>query len=124
MSSSRQPRANNRPSQQVEPTEQQGHRRTTSNLNPEAPEFVYNQFGTLPDGGDVTDPNAWPTVDELVDKLLDPPRQSHEIHHGRKGTIIIRMTWVVKTIGEPHFENNRFISRSVLKQNSKVRTHG
>jgi hypothetical protein len=113
----------NQAAQQAEPSHSRNRPRS-STLNPEAPEFVYNSFGALPDGGDITDPNVWPTIDELVYKLLDPPRQAYDRYHGRHGIMIIRLSWVIKTLGEPHFENNRFISRSVLKQTSKVRTHG
>ena len=78
----------------------------------------------LPDGGDITDPKMPPTIDELVDKLLDPPATSYPGHHGHVGSIYIHLGWVQKKIGEPHFVNDKELSRSVLKPNSKIRTHG
>lgn len=112
------------PATQPQASGQSGNRPRRSTLNPEAPEFVYNSFGALPDAGDVTDPDVWPTIYELVDKLLDPPRQAYDTDHGVHKMIRIKLSWVMKTIGEPHFENNAEASRSVLKANSKVRIWG
>lgn len=81
-------------------------------------------FGQLPDGGDISDPYAWPSARELARKLLDPPRQAYSVHHKRTGFIQIQLRWVLRTVGEPHFRNDKTLSRSVLKENSKLRTHG
>lgn len=96
--------------------------------NPQAPAFVYgdNRLGSeaLPDGGDLSNPDAWPSVAELIARLLDPPRQAFDYYHGKKGAICIKLSWVVKTIGEPHFMNNPAVSRSVLRPDSKLRIWG
>ncbi|KAF2280786.1 uncharacterized protein EI97DRAFT_454031 [Westerdykella ornata] len=81
-------------------------------------------FGQLPDGGDISDPYAWPSARELARKLLDPPRQSYPVHHKRQGFVVIQLRWVLRVVGEPHFRNDSNLSRSVLKENSKLRTHG
>jgi hypothetical protein len=79
----------------------------------------------LPDGGDVSDPNAYPTVDDLIVKLLDPPNSSYFTSDNTGMQMVrVKMTWIKGKIGEAHFEYSKEQGRSVLRQTSKIRTHG
>ncbi|KAF2876165.1 hypothetical protein BDV95DRAFT_614898 [Massariosphaeria phaeospora] len=80
----------------------------------------------LPDDN-VTDPTAFRTVNVLVTKLLDPPYNCVDpIVGGVKmaGRVKIELAWVKRTLTEAHFITNPTLGRSVLRNDSKVRTHG
>ena len=96
------------------------------NLNPSAPAFTPNTDPSI------SGPLDWPSVTELVQKLLDPPHscfpknyKSVNIgHEGKKDQIRLTLHWCKSKIGEQHFVNDPVLSRSVLRADSKVRTHG
>jgi hypothetical protein len=95
-------------------------------LNPEASVFQPTlPLGSsqLPDGGDITNPMEWPTVEDLVRKLLDPPHSTYN-HPHEPGMVKIHLTWCQKTIGEPHFVVDHNLGRVVLKPDSKIRSYG
>ncbi|KAF2003526.1 hypothetical protein P154DRAFT_405346, partial [Amniculicola lignicola CBS 123094] len=76
---------------------------------------------------DIKDPNAWRTVDDLVTRLLDPPRESYpgpHPGHNFEGMIRIRLQWVKGAVGEQHFRLDTTLGRSVLNDESKLRTYG
>lgn len=75
----------------------------------------------------VTDPNQYRTVDELVSLLLDPPRRcKNPIFRGQRqvGKVRIDMQFVQHILTEAHLRQNVGLGRMVLKDESKVRTHG
>ncbi|KAF2463516.1 uncharacterized protein BDR25DRAFT_383571 [Lindgomyces ingoldianus] len=73
---------------------------------------------------DVTDPYSEPTVKELVKTLLDPPHHAYSKPGVVPNTVKIDMHWVMGRVTEKHFVRNKELGRSVLKDNSKIRTHG
>jgi hypothetical protein len=78
------------------------------------------------DAAEISDPAAYPTIHDLVARLLTPDfrASAFEEHHGQPGRVIISLRWVQSRVGERHFVNNRALGRSVLTQESKIRTHG
>ncbi|EAT88582.1 hypothetical protein HBI56_042980 [Parastagonospora nodorum] len=119
----------------------------TSSLDPSAPAFVpdnkassstsaprtiENQGEPDDDLGmpndDIKDPLAYRTVDNLVALLMYPgkgmlyPEDKHgNTMHDR---VLIRLDWVKRTVSEKHFIFDSAKGRSVLRGDSKIRTHG
>jgi hypothetical protein len=73
---------------------------------------------------DITDPHVPPTVSTLVYKLLDPPKNSFVASKDGTQSVKIPLVWLKKTLSEAHFEPNKALGRSILRADSKVRTHG
>ncbi|KAF2793098.1 hypothetical protein K505DRAFT_338105 [Melanomma pulvis-pyrius CBS 109.77] len=75
----------------------------------------------------VTDPDQYRTVDELVRLLLDPPRRcKNPIFRSQRqvGKVRIDMQFVQSTLTEAHMRQNVELGRMILKDESKVKTHG
>ncbi|KAF2266263.1 hypothetical protein CC78DRAFT_615077 [Lojkania enalia] len=67
----------------------------------------------------ISDPAAYRSVDDLV-KQLRAPKESFRGPAGFR----IPMIWVVKVVGEQHFDKDYATKWRSLKENSKLRTHG
>ncbi|KAH7077400.1 hypothetical protein FB567DRAFT_596568 [Paraphoma chrysanthemicola] len=78
-------------------------------------------------GDNIKDPDAWKTCEDLVNRLMNLPNAMKN----PKGTggeimqdrVMIKLDWV-KKVTEKHFIFNPAMSRSVLHNDSKLRTHG
>jgi len=77
---------------------------------------------------DIKDPLAYRTLDSLVSLLmypgkgmLHPEDKNGNTMHDR---VMIRLDWVKKVVSEKHFVFDPVKGRSVLRDDSKVRTHG
>ncbi|KAI8936085.1 hypothetical protein NX059_007584 [Plenodomus lindquistii] len=79
-------------------------------------------------GDDISIPDAYRSIDSLVTALLQPPpkawRPQDKDGKNYKNCVRIDMQWVKATVSEKHFFLDHTLGRSVLRQDSKVRTHG
>ncbi|ORY11402.1 hypothetical protein BCR34DRAFT_565294 [Clohesyomyces aquaticus] len=83
------------------------------------------------DQAKVSDPNAYPAVDDLVSWLMDPPHNFREEfnlpspvgpHHIIQWKI--RLNWSIARTHEVHWVHIPGFGRSVLRHDSKLRVHG
>ncbi|KAH8731540.1 hypothetical protein GQ44DRAFT_805479, partial [Phaeosphaeriaceae sp. PMI808] len=79
-------------------------------------------------GDDIKNPGAWRTLDSLVAALMAPSKSAYNVKdslgnvmHDR---VLIRLEWVKKTVSEKHFVLDSVRGRSILRYDSKLRTHG
>lgn len=77
---------------------------------------------------DIKDPLAYRTVNSLVIIIMYPgkgmlhPEDKHgNTMHDR---VLIRLDWVKRVVSEKHFVFDPAKCRSVLRDDSKIRTHG
>jgi hypothetical protein len=104
-----------------------------SNLNAAAAPFVPSAPSTVrtidnqgtPDPAlgaeddDICDPDAHRTIQDLVKILMNPHKSAY-----KDASVIIKMEWVKRVISEKHFIFDPSKHRSVLRNDSKIRTHG
>jgi hypothetical protein len=79
-------------------------------------------------GDDIKDPEAYRELTDLVDALMALPK-NHNKPKDAKGKVMqdrvqVRLDWVKKTVSEKHFIFDESKGRSVLRDDSKIRTHG
>jgi hypothetical protein len=79
-------------------------------------------------GDDIKDPDAYRSLADLIDALMVLPK-SHNKPKDAKGNVMqdrvqVRLDWVKKTVSEKHFIFDENKHRSVLRNDSKIRTHG
>jgi hypothetical protein len=79
-------------------------------------------------GDDIKDPEAYRELTDLVDALMALPK-NHNKPKDAKGKVMrdrvqVRLDWVKKTVSEKHFIFDENKGRSVLRNDSKIRTHG
>ncbi|KAF2112316.1 hypothetical protein BDV96DRAFT_649115 [Lophiotrema nucula] len=67
------------------------------------------------------DPNSFPTVHELVCKLLDPPMNSF---NNQPMVIYVSMEWVLKQVDGRHFITDHVNGKRLFNKKSKIFTHG
>jgi hypothetical protein len=84
------------------------------------------QLGAFDD--DIRDPTAFRDISTLVAALLKLPNSSYRAKDGRgivrPDRVIVRMAWVKQVVSEKHFIFDPAKGRSVLRGDSKIRTHG
>ncbi|CAO2648766.1 Nn.00g097150.m01.CDS01 [Neocucurbitaria sp. VM-36] len=77
---------------------------------------------------DIKDPLAFRSMEEIAQKLMSPPARSWAPtdHTGRvlHDRVCIRLDWVKSAVSEKHFIFDPAKRRSVLRNDSKIRTHG
>lgn len=78
----------------------------------------------LLEGDNITDPNAWRSVNELVRLLLHPPYNVATNHEWSDKAVRVNLRWVMRVIHEGHFRYNADAGRPVLRDDSKLKTHG
>jgi hypothetical protein len=79
-------------------------------------------------GDNIKDPDEWKSCNYLVGQLMSLPN-AMKFPKGPGGEVMqdrvmIKLEWVKKTVTEKHFIFNPAMSRSVLRNDSKLRTHG
>ncbi|KAJ4370742.1 hypothetical protein N0V83_005263 [Neocucurbitaria cava] len=77
---------------------------------------------------DIKNPLAFRTLEEIVQKLLNPPARSWQPTDNTgmvlQDRVCLRLDWVKSIVSEKHFIFDPARSRSVLRNDSKIRTHG
>jgi hypothetical protein len=77
---------------------------------------------------DIKDPDAFRSLEDLVNALMFPPK-NHVNPKDAQGNVMhdrvqVRLNWVKQTVSEKHFIFDPVKGRSVLRNDSKIRTHG
>ncbi|KAH7073106.1 hypothetical protein BKA63DRAFT_492425 [Paraphoma chrysanthemicola] len=79
-------------------------------------------------GDNIKDPDAWKTCEDLVNRLMNLPNAMKNPKgpggENMQDRVMIKLDWVKKTVTEKHFIFNPALNRSVLRNDSKLRTHG
>jgi hypothetical protein len=79
-------------------------------------------------GDNITDPDAYRSLAELVNLLMDPPKNQIKPKNGQGNVmhdrVQVRLDWVKRAVSEKHFIFDPAKGRSVLRNDSKIKTHG